>query len=163
MTVKTYVKTILLTGLVSLALGGLLLHLRIHPISENGSNLVPVIAGLLSVCVVPFLFAFKRLVEYGYVLNGMLVIIGIVIMTHFTLVHWPESTTAATILLKTLVPDIAILCGNFFVGKAIYELEFFGYAADRQKRGTSYRYPHLGWWAVHLAAISIVYTFGHMV
>ena len=162
MTARTYVKTLLLCALVSLALGGLLLHLRIHPVSQNPSNLVAPVAGILSVVVVPFLFSRKSLVEYGYVLNGMLVIVGTITMTHFSLAHWPAPATFETVILKTLLADISLLWGNFFVGKALFDLEFFGYDPTREKKGKTWRYPNLGWWIVHLVAISAVYYVGHV-
>jgi hypothetical protein len=161
MTARTYVKTMLLCALVSLAFGGLLLHLRIHPVSQNPSNLVAPVAGILSIVVVPSLFSRKRLIEYGYVLNGMLVIVGTITMAHFSLAHWPVPTTFETVILKTLVADIAVLWGNFFVGKALFDLEFFGYDPNRERKGRTWRYPNLGWWMVHLVAISAVYYVGH--
>jgi hypothetical protein len=161
MTTKTYVKTFLLCALVSLYLGGLLLHLRIHPVGESPSNLVPFVAAILGALVVPLLFSFKRLVEYGYVLNGMLVIIGTITMTHFSIVHWPTPTAFGTVLLKTMLADIFLLWGNFFVGKSLFELEVYGYDPNRERRGKAYRYPNLGWWIVHLAALSAVYFIGH--
>jgi hypothetical protein len=162
MTARTYVKTLLLCALVALALGGLLLHLRIHPVSENPSIIVALVAGILSVVVVPCLFSRKSLVEYGYVLNGMLVIVGTITMTHFSLAHWPAPATFETVILKTLVADITLLWGNFFVGKALFDLEFFGYDPSREKKGKTWRYPNLGWWTVHLVAISAVYSIGHV-
>jgi hypothetical protein len=161
MTTRTYVKTILLAALVSMALGGFLLHLRIHPVSKNASNLVPFIACLLSIVVVPFLFSFKKLVEYGYVLNGMLVIVGTITMAHFSIVHWAAPATFGTVLQMTLLADILLLWSIFFVGKSLFELEFYGYDPARKKGGKMYRYPNLGWWIIHLAAISVIYWLGH--
>lgn len=161
MSTRSYVRVFLLCAFVSLYLGGLLLHLRIHPLGARSSNLVPFVAAVLGLLVVPALFSFRRLVEYGYVLNGMLVIVGTVTMTHFSIVHWPTHTAFGTVLLKTMLPDILILWGNFFVGKSLFELEVYGYDPNRERRGKTYRYPNLGWWIVHLAAISAVYTIGH--
>ena len=82
MTVRTYIKSTLLGGLLVMSIGGLLLHSRIHPVSANYSNLVPAISGVLAILVVPLLFCFKRTIDYGYVLNGFLVIIGTITMAH---------------------------------------------------------------------------------
>jgi hypothetical protein len=62
----------LLSALIVLGLGGLLLHLRVHPVSQNPSNLVAIASGILSILVVPLLFGFKKTAHYGYVLNGFL-------------------------------------------------------------------------------------------
>jgi len=161
MTRRIYVKSMLMIALVVLALGGFLLHLRIHSVADNPSNIIPVIAGILSIIVVPLLFAYKNTVQYGYVLNGMLAILGTITMAHFSFAHWPAPPTVASILTKTLLADILILWTIFLVGKALFELETFGYDPDKPKKGIIYRYPNMGWWFVHLVGASIVYTLGH--
>jgi hypothetical protein len=162
MTVKTYVKTILLTALVVLSLGGFLLHARIHPLAKSYSNLIPAISGILSVLVVPLLFSFRKTIAYGYVVNGFLVIIGTVVMTHFSIVHPPKQITLETIILQTLFCDILILWSKFFVGKSLFELELFGYDPVQNKKGKTYRYPNLGWWVIHLVGVSLIYFLGHL-
>jgi len=162
MTVRTFVRSILLGALVAMATGGFMLHTRIHPIAQNPSSLVPLCAGILSIVVVPLLFLSGRTMAYGYVLNGFLAIIGTVVMAHFSLVHWPVPATLENILIKTLLADILILWGKFFVGKALFELETFGYDRNRPKTGLTYRYPNMGWWTIHLVAISLVYALGHI-
>jgi hypothetical protein len=162
MTVRTYTKSILLVGLLTLSIGGLLLHSRIHPVKANYSNLVPAVSGLLSVLVVPLLFCFRRTIAYGYVLNGFLVITGTITMAHFSIVHWPSPATVQAVILNTTLADILILWAKFFIGKALFDLEFFGYEAAKEKKGLTYRYPNMGWWLVHLAAVSFVYYLGHI-
>ena len=63
MTRRIYVKSMLMAALFVPALGGFLLHVRIHPVASNPSNLIPVIAGILSIIGVPLLFAYKRTVQ----------------------------------------------------------------------------------------------------
>jgi hypothetical protein len=162
MTVKTSIKSILLGALVALALGGFLLHTRVHPIEKNASNFVPFITGILGVIVVPLLYLSKRTISYGYVLNGFSVIVGTVTMAHFSIVHFPSPFALKSIFLNTLLADILLLWGNFFVGKALFDLETFGYAADKEKKGKPFRYPNMGWWFVHLAAVSLVYYIGNL-
>jgi hypothetical protein len=161
MTRRSYVKAMLMIAVVVIALGGFLLHVRIHPVADNPSNLIPVIAGTLSIILVPMLFAKKNTVQYGYVLNGMLAILGTITMAHFSLAHWPEQLTLVSIATKTLLADILILWAMFFIGKGIFELETFGYDPDKPKKGISYRYPNMGWWFIHLVGASAVYTLGH--
>jgi hypothetical protein len=139
----------------------LLLHCRIHPVKTNYSNLVPAVSGILSVLVVPLLFCFRRSIAYGYVLNGFLVIVGTITMAHFSIAHWPNPVTVQAILLTTTLADILILWAKFFIGKTLFDLEFFGYEAAKEKKGITYRYPNMGWWLVHLAAVSVVYYLGH--
>jgi len=163
MTIRTYTKSILLVALVTLSLGGFLLHVRIHPVSQNSSNLIPLISGALSILVIPLLFSFKKTIEYGYVLNGLLAIVGTIGMAHFSIVHWPAPATLGSIILKTTLADILIVWSKFFIGKALFDLEFYGYDPRQAKKGKTYRYPNLGWWMVHLVAISLVYLLGNLV
>jgi len=161
MTRRIYIKSMLMAALFVLALGGFLLHVRIHSVAANPSNVVPVIAGILSIILVPLLFAYKKTVQYGYVLNGMMAILGTITMAHFSFAHWPEPPSLVSIATKTLLADIFILWTIFLVGKALFELETFGYDPDKPKKGISYRYPNMGWWFVHLVGASVVYTLGH--
>lgn len=161
MTAGSYVRSLCLAALIVIALGGLLLHLRIHPYGNNPSFLINVVCGIISVIVVPLLFLFKGTLHYGYVVNGFMVIVGTVTMAHFSLAHLPAPLTPAGILLKTTFPDILILWGKFFIGKTLFDLEVFGYNRTAEKKGVSYRYPNLGWWFVHLIAAAAVYGAGH--
>jgi hypothetical protein len=162
MSVRSYVKSMLLMGLIVISIGGLLLHSRIHPVSDKYINLIPAICGVLGIIVVPILFCFKKTIAYAYVINGFAVIIGTITMAHYSIANWPKETTLKTILFGTLLADILILWGKFFVGKAIFDLEFFGYDATKEKKGKTYRYPNMGWWLIHLVAVSIVYYLGNL-
>lgn len=162
MTNRTYVKSSLLCALIVLSVGGFLLHVRIHPFAQNSSNIVPVISCVLSIIVVPLLFSFKKTISYGYVLNGFLAVIGTITMAHFAIVHWPSPITLSSIILTTTLPDILIVWCKFFIGKSLFDLETFGYDPDRPRMGKSYRYPNMGWWLVHLVAVSIVYYLGNL-
>lgn len=162
MTQRSYIRFLCLAALISIALGGFLLHLRIHPYTNNPSFLINVFSGLVSIIIVPLLFLSGRTVHYGYVVNGFLAIIGTVTMTHFSAAHLPSPLTPAAVLLKTTLPDILILWGKFFIGKVLFDFEVFGYSKTAEKKGITYRYPNLGWWYIHLAAVAVVYYAGHL-
>ena len=159
---RNYIRTMCLAALVALALGGFLLHLRVHPFTENTSFLTNVISGILSIIVVPLLFLRKETLHYGYVLNGFIAIVGTVTMAHFSLAHPPNNFGLVNILLKTTLPDILILWGKFFIGKVLFDCEIYGYNPTLEKKGVSYRYPNLGWWCIHLIGVSLVYYAGHL-
>ena len=161
MTIKTHIRLILLGALVILSLAGFLIHTRIHLISQNPSFIVPFAAGILSVVVIPALFWFKKTLAYGYVLNGFLCILGTVTMSHYAIARWSDPKSSPDIFLKSMMIDILIVWGKFFVGKALFELETFGYESNRPKAGLSYRYPNMGWWLIHLAAVGFVYCLGN--
>ena len=162
MSTKTYIKSLLLISLALLALGGLLLHLRIHPPTDHAYNAIPFMACLLGVVLVPCLFSFRKTLNCGYILNGLLVIIGTITMAQYAIFHWIQPTTLENVLLKTTLADILILSAKFFVGKAVFDLETHGYDPNLKQPGTLWRYPCLGWWAIHLVAISAVYTLGNL-
>lgn len=162
MSTRTYVKTLLLVALTALSIGGVLLHIKIHPFTEHIYGFVPFISCLLSIVLIPCLLSFRKTLDYGYVLNGMLVIIGTITMAHFSIINWPQPVTAEAVLFNTTLADITILWAKFFIGKAIFDLELYGYAIDQPKTGLSWRYPHLGWWGIHLVVISIVYALGNL-
>jgi hypothetical protein len=161
MTAKTYTRSVLLGALVTLSIAGFLIHSRIHLITQNPSFILPFVAGILGIAVIPALFWFEKTLVYGYVLNGFLCIIGTVTMGHYAIARWHAPTSPPDILLKSMVIDILIVWGKFFVGKALFELEMFGYDPDRPKGGLTYRYPNMGWWLIHLAAVSFVYILGN--
>ncbi|MBP7528879.1 MAG: hypothetical protein KA801_13185 [Syntrophorhabdaceae bacterium] len=160
-TIRNYVRTLLLAALVTMAAGGFLLHLRIHPFTSNTSFLINFVAGLLSIVVVPLLFCWRKTIHYGYVLNGFIVIVATITMAHFSFAHPPEELNPGNILLMTTFPDILIVWGKFFTGKVLFDLEVMGYNADLEKKGMTFRYPNLGWWLIHFLAVAAVYYAGH--
>ena len=160
MTQELYVKRTLLAALFAVSLGGWMLHIRIHPVEKALINWLPLISGAASVVLVPLLFMNTKTAAYGYVLNGMQVILGTILMARFSILNPPDTITLSGLLLKTTVPDIIILWGKFAAGKALFDLELFGYNAHLERVGKTYRYPHMGWWWIHLAAISLVYCIG---
>ena len=161
MSARTYTRTVLLGALVALSLAGFLIHTRVHLITQNPSFIVPFVAGILNIAIIPALFSFKKTFAYGYVLNGFVCIIGTVTMAHYAIAHWFDPKSPPDIVLKSMLIDILIVWGKFFVGKALFELEAFGYDPNRLKGGITYRYPNMGWWLIHLAAVSLVYYLGN--
>jgi hypothetical protein len=160
MTQKQNIRILLIAGLIAASLGGWLLHVRIHPLSANDINWIPFLAGIVGVLIVPVLFMSKKLMPYGYIINGMLVIIGSITMAHASLNHLPDHSTLLTIFIGTLLADIVILFANFFIGKALFELEMFKAIDAVMRSGRLWRYPNMGWWGVHFLALSVVYILG---
>lgn len=123
----------LLWALGLVALGGLLLHYRIHPylvadrehpglLVFRGSFLAATLVPLFDLTVVTALFASRRTAALAYLINGVLVIFGTVLMGHFSIAALaPKSPPLADWLLKSTVPDIALAWADFMIGKALYE------------------------------------------
>lgn len=162
MTRKSVLKTTLITGLVFLAAGGWLLHIRTHPPLTDADNLVPFISGLISIIVLPAMFWFRPTLAYAYVINGFLVILGTITMAHFSIVKFGLPNSLNGLLFGSMLADIALLWGKFVVGKAIFDLDFLKADQDVQPKGRYFRYPNTGWWLVHLVVLSIVYALGNI-
>ena len=122
----------LLGALFLLALGGFLLHFRIHPVLApdrehpgellfRGQFLAASLLPLLDLVAVTALFARRSTAPLGYLLNGVIVIYGVVLMGHFSIATLaPKGLSPADWLLRSTVPDIAIAAGDFLVGSALY-------------------------------------------
>lgn len=131
-------KRTLLIALFLIAVSGLLLHYRIHNFMVpdklnpgvfifNGTRFLSFIFPLIDVILVTLLFTSRKTAVYGYLLNGLIVIYGTVFMAHFSIA---ELTTKSIPLkdwvLKSTIPDIGIAWVDFFIGKALYDLNIRG-------------------------------------
>jgi hypothetical protein len=159
---KKMIKATLVIALFFLTLGGWLLHLRIHPVAKDWENVIPLISGIGSVFFLPFLFWFRQTVTLAYLINGFSAIIGTILMTHFSIIHFQGPLTPGNIIINTLLADVAVLWGKFALGKALFSLEFLKSETDTAPKGRFFRYPNMGWWWVHLFALAIVYTLGNI-
>jgi hypothetical protein len=158
---KDYLRLVLILAIFFLALGGWLLHLRIHPIAKDAENYIPLVAGCISVIVIPVLFIFRSTIPFAYLLNGMTVIIGTITMTHFSIENHPPVWTLQTILLGTCLPDILMLWGKFAVGKALFDLDPVISRPDAPMRsGRFFRFPNMGFWFAHIVTLTAVYLIG---
>ncbi|MBI4689718.1 MAG: hypothetical protein HY754_05585 [Nitrospirae bacterium] len=78
---------------------------------------------LTDVVVVTFLFMRRNTAVYAFLLNGLIVIYGTVFMAHFSISEIvSKSLPINEWLLKSTLPDIGIAWGDFFIGKALYDL-----------------------------------------
>jgi len=128
----------LLTALILLAVSNLLLHYRIHNFmiqdkldpavtQFSGTKFLAFLFPLLDVVVVTMLFMSRKTAVYGYLLNGLIVIYGTVFMSHFSIAELTAgSAPAADWIMESTLPDIGIAWGDFFVGKALYDVSISG-------------------------------------
>jgi len=145
MTQKQNIRALLLFALVFVSLGGFMIHLRIHPPNATTANLIPFIAGIIGILIVPAMFLANTTKAFAYVVNGMLAIIGIITMGYFSIKHLPAN------------PSIAAL-----LGKSLFEFDMFNAIDAPVRQGRFWRYPNMGWWWVHLFALSAVFTLGNV-
>ncbi len=123
----------LLAALFLLAVGGFMLHYRIHPfmvpdaahegsVLFNGVNFFASLFPMMDVVVVTALFLSKKTAVYGYILNGLLVIYGTVLMGHFSIAALiAKPLPPGQWFMNSLLPDIGIAWADFFVGKALFD------------------------------------------
>jgi hypothetical protein len=91
------------------SLGGLLLHLRIHPPKENMFNWVPAAFGAVNAFVLPFLFNSPVTVAWAYLFTWTTVVTGTVTMAYFSIITWGLPVTVKTVMMYSTLPDILIL------------------------------------------------------
>lgn len=159
---KKKIEAILIAGLFFLALGGWLLHLRIHTLVKDADNIIPLMAGIISVFCIPLLFWFDSTVTLAYIINGFLAIVGTIIMAQFSIVNFNGPATIGNIILNSTLADISILWGKFAIGKALFDLKYLKSDKDAAAKGRFFRYPNMGWWWVHLFALAGVYAIGNI-
>jgi hypothetical protein len=150
--IRKNIKNYLILSLFLISFGGFGLHFFIHSPMKHAFGYVPFYSGILSALVIPLLFYFRKTLHLAHILNGFTVIIGLITMTHFSIVKAP------------LIPDIAILIGKFTLGRAIFDFEIYQNleAAPQIKGWSLIRYPHMGFWYVHLVLLSAVYILGNL-
>ena len=131
-------KRVLLLALFLLALSGLMLHYRIHnfmvpdklnpgAVLFDKTRFLSFIFPLVDVFLVTLLFTSRKTVVYGYLLNGLIVIYGTILMAHFSIAELTaKSVPVQSWLLKSTIPDIGVAWADFFVGKALYDLYMKG-------------------------------------
>ena len=131
-------KNTLLTILVLLAVSGLLLHYRIHNFMVadklhpggfvfDSTKFLATLFPVIDVILVTALFMSRKTAVSGYLLNGIIVIYGTVLMAHFSLTEMAaKSIPVQAMLLKSTLPDIGIAWADFFAGKALYDLYMKG-------------------------------------
>jgi hypothetical protein len=123
----------LLAALVLLGLAALSLHLLVHPVFApvkehpgqtvfRGAFVSATLLPLLDLVGVTALFMSRRTAALAYLVNGMLVIYGTVLMGHFGIVALGGgAATFADVVRKSMIIDLAILWADFLIGKALFE------------------------------------------
>lgn len=123
---KMQLKSILVVTLVLLGLGGWLKHVSVHPFVRDDIFtplfLVPVTIGILDVAVVPALFISRKWAPLGYLLNGMFVLLGTILMLHFPFLTDRPPRSLDVFVFNTTFRDVVTLWGDFMVGAVLYRM-----------------------------------------
>jgi hypothetical protein len=110
---------LLILAHIFLSLGGLLLHLRIHAVSESLLNWWAPAFGMANLFLLPFLFARSSTVGWAYIINFATVIAGTVGMAYYSIITWQGPITVYSIFLTSTFPDIIILLAKLPVAHLI--------------------------------------------
>ena len=108
-------------SLAFLSLGGLLLHIRIHPPSEAAIYWFPAIIGVVCSIILPFMFNYSTPARWAFLITMISVIGGIITMADYSIDHPPQNITFVSIMLRTTVPDIIILLAKLPLAIAILQ------------------------------------------
>ncbi|PIQ90985.1 MAG: hypothetical protein COV71_01740 [Candidatus Omnitrophica bacterium CG11_big_fil_rev_8_21_14_0_20_41_12] len=114
-------RRILISAMFFLALGGLLLHYRIHPFT--GIYRIATIASLIDAFLITALLCARKSAIYGLLLKGMLTILGVVLMWDFSIDSFAgKHPSFSDWIFKSTLADILIALAGFLIAKAIYDL-----------------------------------------
>ncbi len=106
-------------GLFCMTLGGFLLHYRVHPPSKDAFNLIGVLFPLFNTLILPFMFLNRRTMTWAYLINATSVVVGVSVMTWFSVANWNEPISFYTILFHSTLADSLILMGKLPLAHAI--------------------------------------------
>lgn len=122
----------LLVAMFLFAVGSLAVHFTIYsPFDNPGgeglsfTNSTASVFSFLDVVLVTFLFSRKKTAAWGYLFNGLIVIYGIVFMTHCGLAKaYTPGTPFFQNLSTPTSPFIILACTDFLLGYVLYNLWF---------------------------------------
>lgn len=110
---------VLIFGLWVMSFGGLLLHLRIHPVSKDVFNWFALGFCLFNSTVLPLMFCFRKGTRWAYVINATTVVVGVVCMTVFSINHWNKPLTVINVFLFSTLADSLILLAKLPMAQVI--------------------------------------------
>ncbi len=126
-------RKLLILTLFLLAISGFLLHYRIHPfmIADkinpsikhfSSTYFLASFLPVVDVILVTLFFMSRSTAVYAYLLNGLIVIYGSVLMIHFSINYFMvASVPASDWIIKSTLPDVGIAWADFFIGKLLYD------------------------------------------
>jgi hypothetical protein len=148
-----------LAAIILLSAGGFLLHLQNHPVSIHGAsadraNLIPFILGLAGMTAVPFLLSRERTWLTGYLINGLSVVAGTVLMGYLMISSWHGLPGPGTVILDGMLSSIVLLFPKLIIGQKI----FYHY----RPQGAGRMFTPF-WWTRHFVYVSLVFAAGKII
>lgn len=108
-------------ALVLLSLGGLLLHLRIHPVEASALNWFALGPGIFNILVLPFLFNHRSTASVAYAINWATVLIGISMKILYDVARWEGDVTFGALFLGTTMPHIFLTAARLPIAQVIQD------------------------------------------
>ena len=116
-------------ALVGLAIGAIMLHVKLHPPLASLTQFWATLFCTIDLVLVSILFLFRSTALWALLLNSFIAFLGIIMMTDLTIVSTLEGWIKVSPkdqplewLMQTMLPDIAILVADLFVGMALYSI-----------------------------------------
>lgn len=106
-------------GLFCMALGGFLLHARIHPPSKDAFNWIAIGFPIFNTFILPSMFFRPKAWRWAYLINATTVVVGVVTMTFYSINTWDKPVTMLNILLGSTMADSLILLARLSLAHQI--------------------------------------------
>lgn len=102
-----------------ISMGGLLIHIRIHPPGQGFYFWLAAPVAAFSLAVIPILLSRNSTVAWGCLLNAATVLTGVIAMGYYSFIKTEEPASLSYILLDTTFPYILILLAKLPIAHAI--------------------------------------------
>ncbi len=116
-------------ALVGLAIGATMLHMRLHPPLASLTQFWATLFCFIDLVLVSIFFLFRSTALWALLLNSFIAFVGIIMMSDLTIVSTLQGWIKVSPgdqplewLMQTMLPDIAILVADLFVGMALYSI-----------------------------------------
>lgn len=113
----------LVTAHAALSLGGMLIHLTVHPVTQSLYYFWAAPADGFSLIVLPILFLRRSTVGWAYLLNALVVLTGVIGMAYYSILKFEGPLTLYSILTGSTVPFITILMAKLPIAQVILILQ----------------------------------------
>ncbi len=94
---------------IGISLGGLLIHMKLHPVLESLYYLWASPVNVFSILVIPLLLARPSTAGWGFMLNSGTILIGTIGMSYFTLLNLEKPVTLYWLFTESPLMGIPVL------------------------------------------------------
>jgi len=152
-------RALTMAGMVAFGIGGLLLHIKIHPLMNDGElvarNLVPLLGAACTIVLIPLLFSTGRHSHWAQMLNLGTVVAGVAGMTKLMFEQADGEYGLFWFFVGGTLADSLILLGKGLLGQMMFEVDYDRLAKggwkDRGGGAPWWRFMHLPFSSAHSA------------